>query len=426
MKKLLAGLLTVALIFSALGVISSASGFGSGVESVAQSVKIIKSGLRGMKITFSDKDVKQALAITDFDKVTVTSLPATSEGTLMLAGRRVSEGTSIKRKNLPSLVFIPTSRDVSEATFKISVDGYMDGAEVDFVLKFTDKVNYEPKISEDRAASLAVTTQRDIGVFGRIYATDAEGDAIEYIVVSYPKSGTLTTFNAKSGEYVYMPGESYIGDDSFVCVARDEWGNFSEATEISITVSERMSEVKYADMTERGEYNAAVVMTAMGIMNGDIIGDGIYFNPDETVSKAEFLAMAMRVAGVECDKSLTSSYFDDDGEIPAPLRSYVATAQREGIINGKFEDGRLVFKPNDEITKYDAAVIMSNLLGGIEGAEVSAFANESDIPTWARAEVYAMCAVGIFEYEGNTIDASASVTRADTARYLYRMLEVEK
>ena len=426
MKKLLAGLLTVALIFSAFSVISSASGFGSGVESVAQSVKIIKSGLRGMKLTFSDKDVKQALAITDFDKVTITALPSSSEGTLMLAGRRVSEGTSIKRKNLPSLVFIPTSREVSKATFKISVDGYMDGAEVDFVLKFTDKVNYEPKINEDKAASLAVTTQRDIGVFGKLSATDAEGDDIEYIVVSYPKSGTLTTFDSKSGEYLYMPGESYIGDDSFVCVARDEWGNFSEAKEISITVSERMSEVKYADMTERPEYNAAVAMTAMGIMNGNIIGDGIYFDPDATVTKAEFLAMAMRVGGIECDKSLTESYFDDDGDIPTPLRSFVAAAQREGIINGKFEDGKLVFNPNDKITKYDAAVIMSNILGAVEGIEVSSFANESDIPTWARREVYAMCSVGIFDYNGNSIDVSASVTRADAARYLYRMIEIEK
>ncbi len=425
MKKLLAGLLAAALLCSAIGVIASASGFGGGVAAVAKDVKIIKSGLFGMKITFSDADVKQALCITDFNKITVTKLPPTSDGTLMLAGRRISEGTSIKRKNLPSLVFIPTSRDVSETSFKISVDGYADGNEVDFILKFTDKVNYEPNISEEYADSLALLTQREIGVYGKMHATDAEGDEIEYMIVSYPKSGILSIVDKEKGEYLYTPHDSYTGSDSFIYVARDEWGNFSKAQTVSITVSERMSEIEYVDMTDRPEYNAAVVMTAMGIMGGEIIGDGIYFNPDKTVSRAEFVSMAMKSLGIRADSSASATYFDDDASIPAPLRAYVATAQRNGIVNGKFENGKLLFKPNEEITKYDAAVIMSELIGVSADADVTVFANESEIPTWARAGVYAMCSAGIFDYEGNTIDASATVTRADCARYLYRMINVK-
>lgn len=422
MKKLLAGLLAVTLLGSALSIITSASGFGSGVGVIANDVKIIKSGLYGMKITFSDADIKQALCINDFEKLTVTKLPPTSDGTLMLAGRRISEGTSIKRKNLPALVFIPTSRDVSETSFKISVDGYADGCEVDFVLKFTDKVNYEPNISEEYADSLALLTQREIGVYGKMHAEDAEGDEIEYMIVSYPKSGVLTVTDKENGEYLYTPGNSYTGNDSFVYVARDEWGNYSKAQKVSITVSERMSEIEYADMTDRPEYNAAVAMTAMGIMGGEIIGDGIYFNPDEAVSRAEFVAMAMKSLGIRPTSSLSATYFDDDDSIPSPLRAYIATAQKEGIINGRFEDGKLLFKPNAEITKYDAAVIMSKLLGPISEGEISTFANESDIPVWARSGVYAMCTAGIFDYDVNSFDASATVTRADSAKYLYRMV----
>ena len=425
MKKILAGLLAAALLCSALGVIASAAGFGSGVEAVAEDVKIIKSGLYGMKITFCDADVKQALCINDFEKLTVTKLPPTSDGTLMLAGRRIKEGTSIKRKNLPALVFIPTSRDVSETSFKISVDGYADGNEIDFILKFTDKVNYEPNISEEYADSLALLTQREIGVWGKMHATDAEGDEIEYMIVSYPKSGMLTIVDKEKGEYLYTPQDSYTGADSFVYVARDEWGNFSKAQKVSITVSERMSDIEYVDMTERPEYNAAVVMTAMGIMGGEIIGDGIYFNPDKTVTRAEFVAMAMKSLGIRPDASASATYFDDDSAIPTPLRAYVATAQKNGVICGKFENGKLLFNPNGQITKYDAAVIMSELTGASADAEVSAFANESDIPTWARASVYAMCSSGIFDYEGNTIDVSATVTRADCARYLYRITDMK-
>ena len=342
----------------------------------------------------------------------------------MFAGRRVAEGASIKRKNLPSLVFIPTTKEITETSFKFTVDEYASGAELEFVLKFTDKINYEPEISKDTEKTLAVSTQKEIGLHGVISATDKEGDDIQYMIVSYPKNGTLTSFDKNTGEYVYTPKESYTGSDSFIYVAEDEWGNFSKTATVSITVTERMSDVKYVDMTSRPEYNAAVAMTAMGIMNGKIIGDGVYFSPDDEVTRAEFVAMAMKALGVKADSTLTSTYFDDNDKIPAPLMGYVATAQRTGIINGEFKNGELLFKPNDVITKYDAAVIMSKLIGEAAEGELPVFADEKDIPCWARSSVYTMCAVGVFEYDGNTVNAAARVTRADAARYLYKLVSL--
>lgn len=426
MKKITVTLiLTLALTLTFVGTVASAAGFGSGALAVAEDVKITKTGLFGRKIAFSDADFKQGLCIDDFKKVTITKLPPSSDGTLMFAGRRVSEGASIKRKNLPSLVFIPTTKDISETSFKFTVDGYASGAELDFVLKFTDKINYEPEISKDTEKTLAVSTQKEIGLHGIISATDKEGDKIQYVIVSYPENGTLTSFNKNTGEYVYTPRESYTGSDSFIYVAEDEWGNFSKTATVSITVTERMSNVKYVDMQDRPEYNAAVAMTAMGIMNGKIIGDGVYFSPDETVTRAEFVAMTMKTLGIKADSTLTSTYFDDNDKIPTPLIGYVATAQRIGILNGEFENGELLFKPNDVITKYDAAVIMAKLIGASAEGELPVFADEKDIPCWARSSVYSMCAAGVFEYEGNAINATASVTRADTARYLYKLASLK-
>lgn len=422
MKKIIAGIL-IALSLATILSASVFAGFGGGVSVIAEETKIIKSGLLGRKITFSDADFKQGLCISNFDKVKITKLPKSTDGTLMLAGRRVSEGTSVKRKNLPSLVFIPASKEVTETSFSFAIDGYMDGKEIEFIIKFCDKVNYEPEVSGAYADTLAIKTQRDIGVFGKMYATDKEGDDIEYIIVSYPECGTLTIVDKENGEYVYTPRDSYTGSDSFVYVARDEWGNFSTTQKVNITVSKRMSEVKYADMQNRPEYNAAVTMTAMGIMGGKVIGDGVYFTPDDTVTRAEFLAMAMKAVGIKADTTMTSTYFDDNDKIPTPLLGYVATAQRIGIINGTFKNGELLFNPNDTITKYDAAVIMARLSGASAEGELPVFADESDIPTWARASVYAMCSIGVFDYNGDTIDATAAVTRAECASYLYRLIK---
>ena len=116
MKKILASILIIATMLTLFALTVSAS-FGNGVTAVANEVSIVKSGLYGRKLTFSDLDFKQGLCITDFKRVTITKLPDSSAGVLMLAGRRATEGVSIKRKNLPSLVFIPASKDVSEAEF---------------------------------------------------------------------------------------------------------------------------------------------------------------------------------------------------------------------------------------------------------------------------------------------------------------------
>jgi len=422
MKKFSALLLLIATLFTLLAVTSSAS-FGNGVTAVASDVSIIKSGLYGQKLTFSDADFKQGLCINDFKRVTLTQLPNAEEGTLMIAGRRATEGVSIKRRSLPTLVFIPTSKDVKEASFKFKIDEYAGGEELTFKLRFTDKINYEPSLPDSNEACLNEKTQREIGVFGRMEATDGEGDSLEFMVVSYPERGALTILDKASGKYLYTPDDGFVGEDSFVYVARDEWGNFSETAEVSITVDKRMSEVRYVDMQNRPEYSAAVAMTAMGIMGGRVLGDGVYFDPDETVTKAEFVAMTMRTLGIEGSHS-ASTFFDDNADIPAPLVGYVARAQRLGAINGTFEDGRLLFKPNEEITRYEAAMIMASLIGAKADDETPVFNGITDLPCYARDEFYVMCDKGVFELDGGALSASGAVTRADAARYLYRLMSI--
>ena len=418
MKKILALVLTLASVFAVFGCTVAYADFGSGIEVIAEEARIVKSTLYGRKMIFSDVDIKQGLCISDFDSITITALPGSADGTLLLAGRRVQEGAKIKRKNIAALVFIPTSNEVKEASFKFTVAGYADNKEITFVIKFTDKVNSEPTVEGAYADSLSLKTQQTIGVYGKMYATDKEGDELEYIIVSYPKNGTLKLFDNASGEYVYTPTGSYVGEDSFIYVVRDEWGNFSKTQRVTVSVKERMSDVVYRDMKDRREYNAALAMTAMGVMGGEIIGDGVYFNPDETVTRAEFLAMAMRVMGIRCDTTLTTSYFDDDADIPAPLRAYVATAQRIGLITGNFEDGKLTFKPNEKISQIDAAVIISKMLLG-DGGDAGDFSTHTGIPVWARECADTVCKAGIFDTDTLYERYSYPVTRAECASYLY-------
>ena len=424
MKKLISMLLAVSITASllCLGGVGASAYFGVAADVVAADVNMIKTGLLGHKISFTDGDFKSALALADFDTITITEIPLSTEGTLLLGGRRVGKGRVIKRKNLGALVFIPASDTVTECKFKFTVDGYAGGAEIECILKFIDKVNYAPEAVGDTMSASSVSTQQSISVWGNLGATDPEGDAIEYIIVSYPKRGSLALTEKSSGRYCYTPSSGFKGKDKFTYVARDEYGNYSKPMTVSVKVSERMCDTVYRDMEEREEYNAAVAMTAMGVMSGVQLGDDLYFKPDDSVTRAEFVAMVMKCAGIKADSSLTKTYFDDDDSISPSLKGYIATAQRTGLVVGDFKDGKLLFSPNEEITRYEAAKILATVIGAGNEGEESVFAGDGEIPVWARAGVYAMCSLGVFDIS-DTSSLTDRITRADVAEYLYRILK---
>ena len=250
MKKIISLTLAFAAVLGTVFCVTASASFGSGIEVMAKSENLVKTGLFGKKLVFSDTDFKQGLTITDFDSITVTKIPPSTEGTLLLAGRRVLEGTKIRRKNIGSLVFIPTDKEVSESKFYFTISPYADENEIEFKLKFTDKINYEPELED--ASPTSILTQRDITIYGKMSAKDKENDEISYMVVSYPKYGTLEIVDEENGKFRYTPLKGYVGEDEFSYVARDEWGNFSTLGKINVNVSERLSEAvkKLYDTTD--------------------------------------------------------------------------------------------------------------------------------------------------------------------------------
>ena len=420
MKKIIVICIVATLCMSAIGIGAEAF-IGTGYELAASDVKVVKTGLYGQKLAFSDADFKQAYAITDFESIRINSIPPSSEGTLLLAGRRVKEGQTVKRRNIAAMVFVPASADVESAAFEYTLCYGSVNTPGTCEIKFIDKVNYAPKVPEAKESSLSLKTQSEIAVYGRLEASDPEGDKIEYIIAAYPKNGSLCFTDRDAGTYKYTPDDAFTGYDSFTYVARDEFGNYSEPREVGVHIVERMSNEVYADMTNRSEYNAAVAMSALGVMSGKTLGDGKYFMPDDTVSRAEFVAMAMKAAGMRADSTLSKTFFDDNTDIPAALVSYVATAQRLGIVDGDFTSVGLVFEPNRGITKNEAARIIGNILGIRTSDEDGVYLENASVSASARSSVLAMFTLGIFDGDIENFVGTEIVTRAQAAEYLYRM-----
>ena len=417
MKKFLCIFVFAALLVGTVGGVG-AYALGSGYEAVAKDVTMIKTGLTGQRIGFSDADFKCATCLKDFKSLTVVRLPKADEGTLMLGINRVEEGQSIKRRSLAALTFIPKDNGVREASFGFIIDGQPTKSETNCLLKFIDRVNLAPEIQDSVSASEALSTQSGISLYSRLSATDPEGDELEFIIVAYPKKGALTFVNKEEGRYKYAPEKDFTGYDSFTYVVRDCYGNYSAPVNIEIKVTERMSDTVYRDMTNREEYGAAVAMCALGIMNGKIIGDGSYFCPEETVSRAEFVSYALKAMGIGPDEKTKVSFFDDRDSIPSSLLGYVVKAEKMGIVDGNLEDGALKFRPNESITVYEAAEIIARLTGVKTENIATSF---KEVPVFARAAVGAMIDMGVLAPD---TDFTLKLSKAQAAEMLYNTIKL--
>ncbi len=413
MKKILCLTLAITLLIGTLS-ISATAVFGSGVATLAEDECVIKTTLKGEKITFSDKDFKRAFATDSFRSITVRSLPKSTEGTLMYNGRRVGVGQTIHRRNLSALVFIPASKNVEECSFLFTSDMLFGGEEISLVMKFIDKVNYAPVV-KSLAYPLEAWTQSGVALYTNLYGTDPEGDEITVMILEYPKHGTLT--ETAEGVFRYVSRDGYEGKDSFRYCLRDCYGNYSAIETVELTVASPRSSVRFFDMEDDPSHNAAIVMSGAGIMSGTVMGDHHLFMPDESVTRAEFVAMAMKRAGIPADTTLVATHFDDNNDIPVTLVSYVATAARMGIVNGSLEGTSLLFRPNDAVTPTECAMILYNLYSPESGDE-AVDALPDTIPIWAKVGVSAMLKNHLFDSE--TMQKS-QMTRADVAELLFRL-----
>ena len=423
MKRAISLFLVISAIVCLFGVYAGATSIGCGVRVMAENTVAIKTGRIREKLQISAEDFKRALAVTDFESITVTELPKSSEGVLLLAGRRVKAGQRIKKRALSNFIFVPCSKEVTESSFKFVMNGVGASEETIFRIRFIDGVNAAPVIYESESMAVSLNTQSGITYYGKLLGSDPDGDDIEFITVSYPKRGSIVITDSGEGKYEYTPSVGFVGTDSFSYVVRDEYGNFSEVKEVRVVVSERLLDVVFADMMGRSEYGAAVAMCAMGVMAISERGGLYYFFPEERVTRAEFVMMLLKAYGI--DPKDTETFFDDDGDIPAPMRGYVSVAAGSGYVDGDFGKNGLVFRPNDSITKTEAAVIIARMLNVSASEEELVFAPIEGLSTGVAKRVYAVITLGIFEALDGEFSGDVSLSRAEAAECLYRLLKVK-
>ena len=384
---------------------------------LSEKLSLVKSGLTGTEVEFDTDDFDRIIGVS-VPSITFISLPDQETGVLTVEGKAVECGITIPRSKLSELTFTPSSDSVSESSFNIGIVGNQ-AYECSCSIYMLSGLNFSPSAELCDKSFTRVTTYSGIPYFGTVHAIDPDGDSMTYHITEYPSHGTLITDDIENGNYKYIPSGSFGGDDRFSYIAEDFYGNFTPEIEVSISVLNSGSVLSFSDMQENEEHSCALNVVNRGIMNATS-ENGIYrFDPDITVSRCEYLLMLYKAAGRNISAAGSSSFNDTDTLSVEEIQC-IEDAYKNGFISGEKTATGLYFKPDEPVSRAEAAVLTAKLVGIEIPASLTnqSFIDETAIPDNMIDSVRAVCSIGIFRSESGAFSPDSFLTRAEAAQAL--------
>jgi|GEM_PF-1232087 len=183
-----------------------------------------------------------------------------------------------------------------------------------------------------------------------------------------------------------------------------------------LPITEEPTEMTFSDMTGHWAEDRIKQAVSAGIVGGYLDHT---FKPGRAVTRAEFAVMLMHA--LKPQGNGVALTFTDQAMIGSWAQRSIAQAVEAGIISG-YEDGS--FRPNADITRAEMATMVAKALGlKGETAQTSGFADDQDIPNWARGAVATIKSLGLIEGKGaNRFAPADETTRAEAVTVILNML----
>jgi hypothetical protein len=209
--------------------------------------------------------------------------------------------------------------------------------------------------------------------------------------------------------------EIYSSGDSYFAV-----GTNTILTGINI----QLPESKFTDIKGHWAENFINEAYSLNIVNGI---DDYHFSPDRSITRAEFAAIVVRALNLESTD--VNQMFSD---VTADQWFYdeISAAYENGLIDGY---GEGIFKPNNPISREEAMAVMERALkyydidtnmSETDIAEIlSGFNDFGEVSNWAAKSAAVCVSNDIFEGSGGYLRPTDSITRAETAKIILKLLE---
>ncbi len=411
-RRLLALVCAGAMSFA----LPAASALFGGDSEPAAVATFSKNGPAAEPITFSPEDFR-VTGDGELRSIVLTSLPDPAAGILTIGGQVVPEGSEVAMSAMAGLQFSPLSTPMLSATSFTFAPVFTDGSageDVTVGLYLLSAPN-EPPVAEE----LSLCTYKNVEVQGTFAGVDPEGDLLTFQLVSKPARGAVTQAEDGSAQFTYTPYENKTGKDAFTYVAVDALGNTSQPATVSIKIEKQKSKVTYSDMTGVEGHREAVRLAEAGLLVGEAMDGQYFFHPEQTMSRAQFTALALSVSGMEALKDVTLTGFADDEAMAVWCKPYVSSALRSGVVRGSFdEQGRVIFQAGEPITAAEAAVVLDRALNVTDVSSTMA-----DAPAWCAQAVSNLNSCGMLPASATL---SEPLTRSQAAVMLSGALDVKE
>ena len=178
--------------------------------------------------------------------------------------------------------------------------------------------------------------------------------------------------------------------------------------------------IQFLDMNGHWANSAVRALAAKGIVTGV---DADHYRPSVSITRADFVTLIMRAMTWEND-TIAQSGEHGFQDVPAGryYTEHVAAAVELGIVNGY--NG--MFRPQDQITREEAAAALVRASEHLDVSTVIAgsmpFTDKAEIAAWATPLVEQAWGMGLIEGDGGAFKPKQSLTRAQVAVMIDRLL----
>ena len=205
------------------------------------------------------------------------------------------------------------------------------------------------------AENLELKTFRHISVGGHLSAYDPDGEVVSFVITTQPVKGDIQL--EEDGSFVYTPYYNKKGRDYFGYKAQDADGNLSQEATVLIRIQKQKTPVWYEDMQGRSGAYAAIDLAERGLFVGEQLGGRYCFQPDQNVTKGEFISLSMLAAKKPLLTAVMRTGQRNGEALPDWMKEISASARLQGL------DSSGAFVWEEPITKAEASEILNQLLG---------------------------------------------------------------
>ncbi|WP_390581444.1 S-layer homology domain-containing protein [Paenibacillus illinoisensis] len=185
-----------------------------------------------------------------------------------------------------------------------------------------------------------------------------------------------------------------------------------------ISVEAAVAKQQFQDISTSYAKDAITHLVSEGIAAGT---SETRFEPKKAVTRAEFATFAVRLLGLKPVKNNISPY--NDTSTTAWYYGNISAMTNLSILEGK---GQGTFQPNASITREEAAALLVRMLkqtSGFTGLLSTTYVDASDISVWAKPYVQKVYQLGLMRGSDGLFRPQDQVTREEAAVMLDAILQ---